>query len=290
VLADKPGNYSCTFTATVDRECPPQGHSVGPASTATPSNYAQVEIRYKSFILCPVIATPPNPLLYDYFKGDGRGFQYAGGTSRTNQAAQVTANPANTAGGLVGSPFGAFGATFGYDDDPTGSDVVPIPPYCMGIAPGAGPDGYSGVYSHGRSRAERKRAHVHVPAGGSTTPPTTSASADGPCGYNPCMTVGPAIDAHFTFEFRQPCVNGVLQPMEWRLTNACHDGFPWHELYLNGVEVYRFDACVGPGIPGWPPWRGPIPTACLMTGDLGRAAAGVPRALPVAGGPRAVVH
>ena len=68
-------------------------------------------------------------------------------------------------------------------------------------------------------------------------------------GNNPCQAADPSFDVHIIFQFRQLCADGQLEPMEWRIVivpgEGHHDGFPWHELYLNGVEVYRFDPCSG---------------------------------------------
>ena len=37
--------------------------------------------------------------------------------------------------------------------------------------------------------------------------------------------------------------NGVLQPMKFRLLGD-HDGFPWHELFINAIPVYQHDPCL----------------------------------------------
>lgn len=71
--------------------------------------------------------------------------------------------------------------------------------------------------------------------------------------YNPCVIgplgIEPAIDVNLVFAYRQICLDGVLQPMEYRIVSGSHDAFPWHELYLNGTEIYRFDPCTHPGGP-----------------------------------------
>lgn len=61
-------------------------------------------------------------------------------------------------------------------------------------------------------------------------------------GHNPCVLgVAPAVDVQFTIRFRQLC-SGV---MEFMIDpGGTHDGFPWHELYLNDIPVYRWDPCM----------------------------------------------
>ena len=236
VLVEMLGNYSCQFTATANRECPPGPRTVGPIATAPPNDYRTVAIVYKTFIAPNAIASPTG---FKFFEGDNRWFS-TGGNSRTFQGASVTVNPA-IASGLAGSPSNAFGPTFGYQNDPAGSDVIACT-HCAGpygdwcIAPGASREcvdlaqiGQNGnVLQVSSTRINDSEIRVNVNA----------------VGYNPCLTgaLVPAIDANLTIHFKQECLSGVLEPMEFRLYGT-HDGFPWHELYLDGNGVYQHDPC-----------------------------------------------
>jgi len=65
-------------------------------------------------------------------------------------------------------------------------------------------------------------------------------------GKNPCanQSLVPAIDAHVKLFFRQVCDQTVgLGTMEFRV-EGWYNGFPWHEMYLNRVEVFRHDPCI----------------------------------------------
>jgi hypothetical protein len=70
-------------------------------------------------------------------------------------------------------------------------------------------------------------------------------------GHNPCVSLesSPGIDVHLEIEFRQLCEGGAWKPIEYRVASGQHDGFPWHEMYINGIAVYTFDACTMEGGP-----------------------------------------
>ena len=61
--------------------------------------------------------------------------------------------------------------------------------------------------------------------------------------HNPCIHPSAAINANLRIDLRQRRVNGELQPMQFQITGN-HDRFPWHELYLNGVQVFACDPCI----------------------------------------------
>jgi len=211
---------------------------------STPSNYETVEIRYKTFIAPEVVVTPWNPKIDDFFAGDNRWFQYEGGSSRTYQSTSVTVDPRNEDGGKVGTPTNVFGQTRGYDDEPDGSDVTACP-HCAGdfgdycllpdasvnctMTAVAGQNGNVLDVVHNRISDSEVTVHFDV-------------VATNPCASGIYGPDAPPIDAHLTIHLRQLCVDGVLQPMEFRLYGT-HDGFPWHELYVNGTKVYDHDPC-----------------------------------------------
>jgi hypothetical protein len=224
--------------------------------------YGIVEILYKTFIACNAVSTGSIPGVTDIFAGDDRNFGYALQSSRSFQSYRVSVNPTMVAGPMSNGVRGtkaAFGDTLGYNGEPANVTLCPpeqvCPSFCTQcITATATPEctliatsGLSGNLAHvDESLAEVELALV---------------------GQNPCVSLAPPIDAHTVFQFRQvyDATSGVLDPTEWRLKPESeigelhyHDGFPWHEVYLNGIEVYRFDACIGPGIPGQT-WPGPDP-------------------------------
>lgn len=209
-------------------------------STTISTTFDQVEVRYKTFIGCFLLETPPNPFLTDFFEGDNRGFGHSLATSRTFQSGVVTIDPAET-NGQIGTSSQSFGTTRGYDDDPDGSDVTSITAWCGGLcsavlAPGATAEctktatagSSSNVLTMKFTRISKTEIQLKIDA----------------VGFNPCASIAPAIDVHITLNFRQEgCDNGQLKPMEFRASGN-HDGFPWHELYINGFSIFRHNPCL----------------------------------------------
>jgi hypothetical protein len=233
------GMYTCVFSVSAERECAPGPVSVGPAVTQPPSNYSTVEIVYKTFIASEIVATIGwNPLLYDYVGGDARWFAQAG-SSRTYQSTRATVDP-RILNGQVGFPAQFFGTTNGFNDSPTGSDVYPCL-HCSGpyghwcLAPGATVD-CSGTPISGQNG--NVLAVLPLPRVSESEIAVKLIVV----GYLGCGSGAPAIDVRLTLHIRQRCQAGILLPMEFRGLGQ-HDGFPWHELFLNGVNVYYHDPC-----------------------------------------------
>ncbi len=199
-----------------------------------------VEIRYKTFIAPDVVEVPADFASYDYLKGDNRWFGYAAAPSRSFQSTWVTVNP-YTASGKAGPKTQMFGETRGYDDDPDGSDLTPCAHCALSygdwcLAPGATAEcidtaqaGLGGnVLSITHQRVNQSEVRLDWNLIGFV-----------PCGYQP---VTPGIDAHFTVFFRQICNAATLGTMQFKVVGS-HDGFPWHEMYVNGILVYQHDPC-----------------------------------------------
>ncbi len=236
IVADQVGTYWCTFDVSIpespDRECPPDPVTVGPAIGWTPENFGVVEVRYKTFIYCPVIEGPVNPFnAADYFEGDDRGFQYDDGTktSRTFQEGQVTVDPRVT-DGQVGTPTMYFANSEGYADDKVAD-----------LGPSAAPCRY-------RISPANAVPVCDLPGVGALTFPSTRVSLTpafevklhiGLSADNACIA-SCNISASIDIWFRQRCEDGILYPLEYRASGQ-HDGFPWHEIYLNGQVMYLFD-------------------------------------------------
>ncbi|MEK6676819.1 MAG: hypothetical protein AABZ47_14340 [Planctomycetota bacterium] len=234
VVATQGGQYQCVFTVTVSRECPPEPITL--TASASVPEYPTVEVQYKTFIAPSAISSPAG---YNYFAGDNRWFGVGNNSSRSFQQASVTVNPA-IATGIVGTPTMSFGRTKGYQNSPTGSDVIACQ-HCAGsygdycLVAGATPE-------CDMTAVAGQNGNVLTMVGTRLSPTEIKLQID-LVGKNPCVSGAPTIDAHLTIHFRQTCTNGQLGVMEFRLYGY-HDGFPWHELYINGVDVYTHDPCL----------------------------------------------
>ena len=212
-------------------------------AVAGAASYDTVEVRYKTFIAPDAVVTPPHPDLLDFFAGDNRWFGYDAMPSRSLQYTLVTVDP-SILNGQSTSPTNEFGTTMGFGDHPDGSDVTSCAhcaesygDWCLKASATAecietavaGQNGNILSIQHSRVSETEVKVQINL------------------VGQNPCAAdiVGPdapPIDAHLTLHFRQLCTDGTLQTMEFRLYGT-HDGFPWHELYINGTAVYTHDPC-----------------------------------------------
>ncbi|MEE8169595.1 MAG: hypothetical protein V3T70_03525 [Phycisphaerae bacterium] len=183
-----------------------------------------IEVRYKSFIRCNLITL----LGTSYFEGDDRLFDYGSTAARSFQQGLVTLDPNAAGGGLVGLTMFS-GITRKYDPAFVGDTGIPPCPYVL--TPGA-PTSCQATATGGlfitvtpiATGPNTYQAQFHI-----------SLSGD-----NPCQNPSPAINAEVDIWLRQVCLNGVLQPAEFSASGA-HDGYPWHELYMNGSLRYGYD-------------------------------------------------
>lgn len=239
---DTPGGpitFNLTGQTGKGVECPADA-----ATVILPNDYDTVEIMYKTFIACEVAGpTIWDPTLYDFFAGDNRGFSYSASLnqSRTYQLTSLTVDPGNPTGQVGNGPLQRKGITRGYDDEPDSTDVTPLAtPTCGGqcshtFLPGASaectmqdPDpGGDGQLQMVFTRIDASSVNLDV---------TINAG-------DQCEFAVPNIDVTLRIEFRQECENGVLKPLEFRASGS-YNGYPWHELYLNGVPVFKHDPCV----------------------------------------------
>jgi len=211
-------------------------------------SYAPIEIMYKTFISCEVAGpTPRDFTLYDFFRGDNRGFGYAFGVSasRTYQRATVTIDPSNTSR-EIGTPIQLMGITQGFDDDPLAvptcggqcshSFVQGSTPECTGTTKNPV---NAGMLAISVTPVDTFEIRVLV----------TNRAQD------QCESAVPGIDVNLTLSLRQICQGGLLLPVEFTATGS-YDGYPWHEVYLNGVTVFTHDPCVSGDTPNsmfpWP--------------------------------------
>lgn len=235
-------------TAGWGGSCPPYPNTGG----AEHCSYAEVEILYKLFIAPSAIRSAPIPFVplvaeHAFYAGDDRGFDYESSDARTLQRLYVTVDPA-VPSGIVNKPAeSVINVTRGYDDEPPGSDVTPcqhcyptsilrplLGRWCLtkGATPECSQRAMVGVgitkklsMSVERIGSDHIRARIEIIVG------------------NPCEPFADPADVDLFIDIRQSCNQGRVSPVTYRLTGV-HDGFPWHELYLNGVAVYLHDPCV----------------------------------------------
>jgi hypothetical protein len=221
--------------------------------------YRVIELRYKTFIACNAVSTQWwNFLADDWFKGDDRNFSYAGATSRSFQSYYITVGPTMQDGPILDvAKQEYFGSSIAYNHHPLNTVPCPAgqvcPSFCATcIVPGV---------------AHECVATATSGVGGDLLSASSLRVDDSLIqfdldlvGYVACGMIlidPPAIDAHIRFEIRQiyDPETGVLGSMDWRIPapgtgeDWWHDEFPWHELYLNGAQVYTFDPCIHPGGP-----------------------------------------
>jgi len=134
-----------------------------------------------------------------------------------------------------------LGITQGFDDDPDGSDVAPLPvPTCGGqcaytFVQGATPD-CTGTTNDAVAAGLLAIQATSVDLTALDVAITNRAQ-------DQCEDAVPGIDVDLLLHFRQVCKNGTLGPMEFE-AGGTYDGYPWHELYLNGTQAFTHDPCI----------------------------------------------
>jgi len=233
VTASAPGGSQCqaTGTVTVDR------------------TYDTVLLEYNTFIAPEILLvdTGLDPLIDKFHQGDDRWFAQHP-TSRSRQTIGVRLNPRDAQYTLIG----AFGTSYTYSDSPPDSDAV-MCEFCP-----VDFDNYEDWCLAPSANWECRATAVHGVSGSvaeaALTRPTSNSALLNfrLVGKHPCLpeTLTPAIDANLWLEFRQECNGSVLKPMEFRAFGVQHDGFPWHELIINGSAVYHHDPCCTRETPG----------------------------------------
>ncbi|WP_199857819.1 N-acetylmuramoyl-L-alanine amidase [Erythrobacter sp. EC-HK427] len=197
------------------------------------------EIKYRMFIPSPIIAGLP---LIGDFGGDGRGFSYSAGSSRGEMSAIVEVTPG---GGIaaVRSIRRHWEPSTAYDRDeteavsgkpdwwkqkkhsgvrPTSSRGLTVSDSNMRIYRGA-PGTFRSVFSMTSN----------------SSPVTMMAS-----GNNVLVPGSPNIDADVTIYFRRNA-NGQVEVKAM----GDHDGFPAHEIYVNGQRIHHYDPVAHGGTP-----------------------------------------
>jgi len=225
VTGTGPGNNSCQTTGNV----------------TVHRNYPRVEVLYKAFIGCDVIPLTLSGIPVYFFKGDNRGFGYSLGPSRMYESFTGSLDPVYP-NGDVGLTTGLFGATQRFDNE--GNNDVNV---CLGgpVCPS-----YCQYCKSPTATAECTLVAVSGSGGNLLSVlfqprpnlSTLQMQMD-LVGHNPCLLAAPAIDVHMVLQLQQICIGNALGPLEYRLVSGFHDGFPWHEMYINQIPVYLFDPC-----------------------------------------------
>ena len=197
-----------------------------------------VEVKYRMFIPAPVIKGPP---LMDDFGGDGRGFSYDGGTSR-GEIRAIVHLASNGAIESVNIKDRHWTASTAYDSDDT-FHVSGKPSWWLDKREGARVKEREGVRATDDNlnivRGASGRRAVRATVDPNIYPVTIRAAAN-----NALVTVSPDIDVDVTVFFRNH--NGLIQAQ----VDGYHDGFPAHELYVNGEPLYRYDPVAADNGPG----------------------------------------
>ena len=212
-----------------------QARGTRPAARAMSGGGELIEIKYRMFIPSPIIAGPVSglPLVGSDYGGDGRGFSYSGGTSRGEITATVMLNGDGSLSDLTivdrhWSPSTAYdsGQTFSVEGKPdwwkdkqSGAQPTDTATYPL-------TDDNLRVYLGGASTRRNVLAVTSQ----------SSVLSIHAAGANPLAPPGaPDIDADISIYLR----NGAGGPEV--MVDGEHDGFPAHELYINGQRVHHYD-------------------------------------------------
>ena len=237
-------NWDHFMRLVTEQVCAPQPATQSLAtSRAMEAGAETVEIRYRAFIPSPLIKGPASD--YDLpfgiasgedFSGDNRGFSYDQGTSRADITAlvDVASNGVLSNLRIVSRQWGeskAYDSTYTYH-------VEGKPEWWVDRHAGLEPS------RHGTLGATNDNLNAEVGFGSGIIGIAREAMAlneraSGVTitveGALPLVSPSPDIDANVTVLIR-PGATGL----ELRAVGS-HDGFPAHELYVNGVAVHTYD-------------------------------------------------
>lgn len=181
-----------------------------------------VGIRLRTFIPSPGVYFSDFPTPLPLFGGDGRGFDYSGGTNRSFQGVEVDPRRPSP---IVSGPSVNFGVTNQYGSS-NGASVVNKPYWWWVINAGATPTATARL---GVTTANNNVQVTRL----SPTQVKVTFFLKGP---NPLVPVAPPIQADIAVFIRG---GGGIRP-QYRIEGN-HDGFPAYELYINGNLVYLYD-------------------------------------------------
>ncbi|CAN7556635.1 DUF3238 domain-containing protein [Phenylobacterium sp. LjRoot225] len=185
-----------------------------------------VDVKYRMFIPSPLIDSP-----FAVYGGDGRDFAYDGGSSRGEIHATVRLTPGGGVAGidLIGRDWGrstAYATSDSYH--PEGK-----PDWWLEKVDGAQPTEWK--------KLEASDDNLKIEVGASsrrslqTMFENSSVVTISAAGALPLSTTAPDIDATMSIFLR---INGGAVEAK---VDGSHDGFPCHELYVNGKRLYAYD-------------------------------------------------
>ncbi|KRD41348.1 hypothetical protein ASE38_17225 [Cellulomonas sp. Root930] len=210
-----------------------------PAAAALGVGDDTVEIRYRAFIPSPLIKGPNSD--YDLgplasgedFSGDGRGFSYDQGTSRAAITATLALDGAGRISGLT-TVSRHWGESKAYDSSYT---------YHVAGKPEWWVDKHAGLEPVRRATLAANDDNLSISLGASTLQRSILATVSESnvvsikvAGALPLISPSPDIDADVCVYLKRG-PDGGIQVM----VVGDHDGFPCHELYINGQQIYTYD-------------------------------------------------
>lgn len=178
--------------------------------------WSDIEVLYKTFIQCEVIRDPFSSQVW--WGGDGRSFNYTSNQFRTKNRIVITDNPEHSTG--IISPFApAVGISKAFD----ANDVIPLGPGDCAWGLGANPT-VNNSCQHNLPDSNLLDMFIE------STPDSCERKLKIKVHANNCLLPGSsAIDALYDL-FIKTFPDGTLK---YKIVGD-HDGFPWHEFYLNG--------------------------------------------------------
>lgn len=181
----------------------------------------EVDLKLRLFIPSPAVGVGPGP----FFGGDGRSFNYSGGTHRAQIHATVGLSGPHRPPGLTVIDR-SWGASTRYDSDDVTS-VAGKPSWWRALREGARP------VERDMLQATPSNLKAEVGPAANTARTITRVELDVE-GALPLMP-SPDIDAELRL-LLNPGRGGLFYKLDGK-----HDGFPAYELYLNGTRIWEFD-------------------------------------------------
>ena len=219
--------------------------TTGAKAQALSTDVTTLDVRYRCFIPSPLIDSP-----FTVYGGDGRSFSENGGTSRGDLHARVT-----LAQSAAIENISIIDRHWGESTEYRTEDSYHVegkPDWWLGKVEGAQPTKWDTL--------QATDDNLNITAGSTGSARNVQAAMENASifsitavGSLPLSMVAPAIDADIAILVRRSANGGI----ECKVVGE-HDGFPCHELYVNGVQVYTYD----------PVAAGEGPTALKPTMDI----------------------
>jgi N-acetyl-anhydromuramyl-L-alanine amidase AmpD len=232
-------NWDHFMNLVTNQICAPQPTAQARAqSRALDAGGQSVEIKYRAFIPSPVIEGPNSgwnlgPIASgEDFSGDNRGFSYNQGTSRAEITATLTLNADGSMTDLR-TVDRHWGESKAYDSSYT---------YHVEGRPDWWKDKQAGLEPSRRGTLAVSDDNLRIAPGASGLQRSILATTSNSvvvsihmAGALPLISPSPDIDADIAI-YLKPGPTGVQA-----MVVGDHDGFPCHELYINGQAIHTYD-------------------------------------------------